>query len=350
MRIAIVNDLRLAVEALRRVVTSVPGYEVAWVAMDGLEAVTKCAQDVPDLILMDLIMPVMDGVEATSRIMQSTPCAILVVTATVSGNAGKVFAAMGCGALDAVATPTLGAGGALEGAQPLLHKIATLAKLVKKEPAVSGGAGARRAPLVRREVPPLVAIGASTGGPKALADVLQRLPTSLGAAVVIVQHIDAEFAVSLADWLAADTGQSVHVAETGEPPRAGEILLAGTNDHLVLTPERTLRYEVEPRDCPYRPSVDVFFRSALQNWPRPGFAALLTGMGRDGADGLLELRNAGWHTVAQDEATSVLYGMPKAAAQLGAASEILPLEGIPSSIKAFVERSERATTAQVKHP
>src|SRR5215510_2123901 len=115
MRIAIVNDMRIAVEALRRVVTSVPDYEIVWVAWNGAEAVEKCAADTPDLILMDLIMPVMDGVEATRKIMAASPCLILVVTATVSGNMPKVFAAMGYGARDVVNTPVLGSDGKVEG-------------------------------------------------------------------------------------------------------------------------------------------------------------------------------------------------------------------------------------------
>jgi two-component system, chemotaxis family, response regulator WspF len=345
VRIAIVNDLRLAVEALRRVVSSVPGYEIAWVALDGQEAVTKCASDVPDLILMDLIMPVMDGVEATCRIMRDSPCAILVVTATVSGNAAKVFAAMGGGALDAVATPTLGTGGRLEGAEPLLKKIATIGKLIRRDGAPSSATGAFAVPVLPAELPPLAIIGASTGGPRALAELLGGTPPGIAAAIVIVQHIDAEFASSLADWLATDTYHDVRLAQEGERLQEGIVLVAATNDHLVLAPDLTLRYELEPQDCPYRPSVDVFFRSALQHWPRPGFAALLTGMGRDGAEGMLELRNAGWHTVAQDESTSVLYGMPKAAAQIGAACEILRLHDIPTSLRKFVERSSRARTA-----
>src|SRR6185295_12176497 len=123
MRIGIVNDLRLAVESLRRCVALIPGASVAWIAEDGAQAVARCAEDRPDLILMDMIMPVMDGVEATRRIMRATPCPILVVTATVEGNAGKVFEALGAGALDAVATPGLTADGRALNAEPLVRKI-----------------------------------------------------------------------------------------------------------------------------------------------------------------------------------------------------------------------------------
>src|SRR5258708_6960069 len=124
MKIAIVNDMKLAVEAMRRIVKTVPEYEIAWVAYDGEDAVRKCAEDRPDLILMDLMMPNVDGVEATKRIMANSPCAILVVTATVTGNVSKVFEAMGCGALDSVCTPVLGVEGKTDGAASLLNKIA----------------------------------------------------------------------------------------------------------------------------------------------------------------------------------------------------------------------------------
>src|SRR5687768_8461534 len=130
MRIAIVNDMFMAVEAMRRVLTSADGHQIAWIARDGAEAVERCAADRPDLILMDLIMPRLDGVEATRQIMAKSPCAIVVVTANVNDHASRVFEAMGCGALDAVNTPVLGDPGNLEGAQGLLKKVETIRKLI----------------------------------------------------------------------------------------------------------------------------------------------------------------------------------------------------------------------------
>ena len=340
MRIAIVNDMRIAVEALRRVVTSVPDYEIVWVASNGAEAVEKCAADTPDVILMDLIMPVMDGVEATRRIMAASPCLILVVTATVGGNASKVFEAMGYGARDAVNTPVLGGDGRVEGGAALLTKIATLGKLLdtkpRQEPQRPTIAGAR-AP--GRYLPPLLAIGASTGGPSALAHVLSRLPSRFPAALVIIQHVDVQFAAGLADWLQAQTPLTVRLAREGCRLEVGTVWLAGTNDHMVLTPQHTLSYVADPRDYPYRPSVDVFFKSLVKNgaerWPAKAAGVLLTGMGRDGAEGLAVLRRAGWHTIAQDQASSVVYGMPKAAAEVGAARQILSLEAMAPTVMQF---------------
>lgn len=329
MRLAIVNDLLMAVEVLRRVLNSIPNYEIAWIAYNGAEAVEKCALDTPDLILMDLIMPVMDGVQATCTIMRESPCAILVVTASVRGNAAKVFEAMGCGALDATGTPVLGPEGKIEGGAELLKKIATIGKLIGKPVA-----GERVAPskIMPRAAPRLVAIGSSTGGPKALAEILAKLPGDLKAAVVIVQHVDVQFAGGLAEWLNEQTHLSVSVAAGGQTLGEGMVYVAGTNDHLIVGPDLALHYTPEPRDYPYRPSVDTFFFSVGKHWPNKSVAVLLTGMGKDGAKGLLALRRAGWHTISQDEKSSVVYGMPKAAAEIGAAAEILPLENIGESI------------------
>ena len=344
MRIAIVNDLVMAVEALRRMVLSVPGYEVAWVARDGAEAVEQCAKDTPDLILMDLIMPVMDGVEATRRIVKESPCAILVVTATVTGNSSKVFDAMGHGALDAVNTPVLGTRGEIEGGDALLAKIVTIGRLIGKTGGARPRGSDRKLVAPSDRLPPLVAIGASTGGPKALADVLSRLPHAFEAAVVIVQHVDVQFAPGMAAWLNDQTPLRVRMAFEGAHPEAGTAWLAGTNDHLILTSGLTLSYTSEPRDFPYRPSVDVFYRSLVTHWPRRDVAALLTGMGRDGAEGLKALRRAGWHTIAQDEATSVVYGMPKAAAEMGAAVQVLPIERVaPAIVHEVGQKRKKAT-------
>ena len=328
MKIAIVNSMVIAVEALRRVLLTVPEHQVAWIARDGAEAVAKCAKDTPDLILMELTMPVMDGVEATRQIMQQSPCAIVIVTPNVGQNAAKVFAAMGYGALDAVNTPVLGSHGKPEAALALLGKVATISKLIGKSP------HSNLKPQATCEIPLpfLVAIGSSTGGPKALATILSRLPANFGAAIVIVQHVDAQFAVGMIDWLNDLTPLTVKKASVGDRPEKGIVLVACTNDHLYLQSNHTLNYTKDPIDYPYRPSIDVFFKSVAQYWASKGIAVLLTGMGRDGAEGLNLLRSRRWHTIAQDKESCIVYGMPKAAVELNAAVEVLNPEAIATKL------------------
>jgi two-component system response regulator WspF len=342
MRIAIVNDLALAREVLRRLVQSVPGYSVAWMAENGEEAVRKAAQDRPDVILMDLVMPVMDGVEATRRIMAQGPCPILLVTSSVSSNLNKVYEAMGHGGLDAVNTPVLGPDGKVRDGEGLLDRLAKLARVDRAKPTtehflVLPEVLPGRAPSPRASGPGLakvLALGASTGGPDALARILGALPARFPACVLIVQHIAAEFAPSLATWLQGYTTLTVRVAKEGAELAPGVAHLAATNDHLVVGPDGKLRYTPKPEDYPYRPSVDALFYSLAADASRRGVAVLLTGMGTDGAKGQAKLRKAGWHTIAQDQATSVVYGMPQAAAVLGAACQVLPLQEIAPAIRA----------------
>ncbi|MBE9503887.1 MAG: chemotaxis response regulator protein-glutamate methylesterase [Proteobacteria bacterium] len=331
MRIAIVNDMKMAVEVMRRIITTVQGYEVAWIAKDGKEAVSRCADDVPDLILMDLIMPEMNGVEASRNIMANSPCPILVVTASVTANAAKVFEAMSVGALDAVSTPILGTSGEADGKNELLKKIRTIGKLIDAD---------RKKTSLNLSVSPkpdtsdkcLLALGASTGGPAALIKILSTLPKDLPAAVVIVQHVDENFSQGFADWLGEYSKLPVRLAMDGDRLNHGTVLVAGTNNHLYINERSCLVYKENPLQTPYRPSVDVFFNSILKNWGGKAVAALLTGMGKDGADGLLQLKQNGIYTVAQNAETCRVYGMPKAAVELNAAVDILPIDDIAEAL------------------
>lgn len=328
MRIAIVNDMLLAVEAMRRVIAGSRQHQLAWIARDGMEAVQRCAADTPDLVLMDLIMPRMDGVEATRQIMACSPCAIVVVTADVGTNSSKVFEALGAGALDAVNTPVLQSADSGPGAAALLAKIETIRKLLGPAPNRRFAVNEPEARLAPLSPNSLLAIGASAGGPAALAQVLAGLPAGFPAPIIIIQHVDAQFAQGLADWLAGQTRLPVRLAREGDRPQAGVALLADGENHLVFSSPTRLTYTTEPADYSYRPSVDVFLKSANRFWTGEMVAVILTGMGRDGAEGLLASRRRGHYTIAQDKATSAVYGMPKAAADLNAAREILPLERI----------------------
>jgi len=336
MKIAIVNDMPLAVEALRRALAFEPAHEVIWVARNGAEAVMQCAQATPDLILMDLIMPVMDGVEATRRIMAETPCAIVIVTVDRQQNVHRVFEAMGHGALDVVDTPALGAGNAQEAAAPLLRKIMNIGWLIgdkgnrpRSAPGPLRSGGSRQS---------LIAIGSSAGGPAALEVLLKGLPRNFAPAIVLVQHVDQVFAAGMAEWLASVSGLNVRLAEEGEQPQSGTVLLAGTNHHIRLLKNGTLAYTPEPVNEIYRPSIDVFFESVARYWSGDAAGVLLTGMGRDGAQGLKLMRQQGYLTIAQDQGSSAVYGMPKAAAAIDAAIEIRPLEKIaPRLLEVFAK-------------
>jgi two-component system response regulator WspF len=336
MRIAIVNDMPMAVEALRRALAFEPTHEVVWVAGNGAEAVRHCAQDTPDLILMDLIMPVMDGVEATRRIMAETPCAIVIVTVDRQQNVHRVFEAMGHGALDVVDTPTVGAGNAQEAAAPLLRKIMNIGWLIgdkgnrlRSAPAPLRNSGSRQS---------LIAIGSSAGGPAALEVLLKGLPRDFSPAIVLVQHVDQVFAAGMAEWLGSASGLRVRLAQEGETPQGGTVLLAGTNHHIRLLKNGTLAYTAEPVNEIYRPSIDVFFESVASHWNGDAVGVLLTGMGRDGAQGLKLMRQQGYLTIAQDQGSSAVYGMPKAAAAIDAAVEIRPLDKIaPRLLEIFAK-------------
>lgn len=342
MRIAIVNDTRTAVEGLRRVLLAQGEHQIAWVAGSGEEAIGYCKRDRPDLILMDLGMPGMDGVEATRQIMASTPCPIVVVTTSAREYPARVFEAMGAGALDAVNTPVTGEFGSSSGSRHLLAKVDTIRRLVSPNPWKKSGG---RKPdettrfLARSEA--VVCIGASAGGPAALAKILGDLPDNFPAAVVVVQHVDAQFASGLANWLAGRSRLPLRLVEEGDRLRSGAVLLAGRNHDLVFTSPRRLGYTRAVTDAVYRPSVDAFLRSAAEQCAGVVVGVLLTGMGRDGAEGLLRLRQRGFLTIAQDETSSAVFGMPKAAIECGAAMEILALDKIaPRLVNMFTVKGK----------
>jgi chemotaxis response regulator CheB len=279
-------------------------------------------------------MPGVDGIETTRRIMAATPCAIVVVVTNLRDQSAQVFEAMGAGALDVVEAPVSGASGGVAGAKAFLQKLDQISRLVRREEAPGGARATTRAARGQ-----LVVLGASAGGPAALAEVLTALPKGFHPAVVIIQHVDPQFASGLAAWLNQHSRLPVRLAEEGDHPQPGQVLLAAREEHLVFTGPTRLGYTRTPADCSYRPSVDVFLKSVDHYWKGEVVAVLLTGMGRDGAEGLRALRASGHHTIAQDRRTSAVFGMPKAAAELHAASEILALDKIgPRLANMFASR------------
>ena len=338
MKIAIVNDTLMAIEALKRVVLQHHEHTIIWVAYDGEEAVKACANEIPDLILMDIIMPVMDGVEATRRIMKDSPCAILLVTSSVTGNASKVFEAMGAGALDAINTPVLHELDDSNIGQELLKKIniiRTLMDFDTNEP-ISLTHHTPREKL--NETTTLIAIGSSTGGPSALVEVLNKIPLNFPAAFVVIQHIDKQFIDGLISWLDEQIYLPVRMAHNGDKIEVGTVLVADSEQHLTLTKKQELCYTPEPNDYPYKPSVNVFFDSIAHNRLENTIGILLTGMGKDGANGLLAMQEKGFTTIVQEKSSCAVYGMPKAAIELNAANFILsPAEINEKIVQSFTD-------------
>lgn len=342
MKVAIVNDMLMAVEALRRVLSLSKEIEIVWIANSGVQAVEKCRIDKPDLILMDLIMPQMDGVEATRIIMEETPCPIVIVTSSVESNTDKVFRAMGAGALDAVDTPTLSADHDTKNNNTLLNKIKKISFLFnpsKKNSTTSGSVSNTASNTISRKKGisnddvTLIVIGASTGGPQALEKILAALPDNFSVPIIIVQHVDESFTPELVTWLSSVTNLKIKLAEKYEKIKKGNVYIAAKNDHLVIDYNGAMCYSAEPSDLVYKPSVNVFFNSVSKNWPGKTIGILLTGMGADGAQGLLQLRKRGDFTIVQNEQSSAVFGMPKEAISLNAALDIIPLDKIANKIK-----------------
>jgi two-component system response regulator WspF len=244
-----------------------------------------------------------------------------------------VYEALGAGALDATAMPTAGPAGAWNGAPALLEKIARIDRTFGPAREVNTAPGGRRSgaaatPLAVNPRPPLVGLGASAGGPTAIATILRELPRDFVGAIVIIQHLDPQFVDGMVTWIAAQSAIPVRVAVAGDQPAPGVALVAGGDGHLVLDRIGALRYSLDATDPELRPSIDLFFNSMVAHWHGRAVGVVLTGMGRDGASGLRALRESGATTIVQDRASSAVYGMPKAAAQLDAASDILPLSAI----------------------
>lgn len=327
MRVAIVNDSLLAREVIRRSVLVRRDVTIAWTAVNGTEAIERCCKDRPDLILMDLVMPDVDGVAATARIMRDCPCPILIVTVSIDRNAAPAFAAMSAGAIDVMALPA-----GWQHGNDLLQKISQIERLhrplpLRSEPRNASWPGPRPGM-------PLILIGASAGGPAALAELLGSLPGEFAAGIVLAQHLDARFADEFISWLQKQTPLRVRRSCQGDTVKAGTVLVGSETRNLVFQENGRLGYTHEPVSY-HVPSIDALFFSANRLPSSRLAAVVLTGMGADGAAGMKALREAGHLTIAQDESSSALYGMPRAAARIGAAREILPLSWIAARLKTF---------------
>ncbi|MBP1607483.1 MAG: chemotaxis-specific protein-glutamate methylesterase CheB [Acidobacteria bacterium] len=334
MRVAIVHRSASMADLLAGILRCEPEFSVAWRADTAEEAILRCDEDPPDVALVDTALDAPGAIEATRGMTGTSSVQVVLISHHRSSDTRVIFEAMGAGAIDVVESPAVSSVGTLEGAEALVRKLRAAASLAAGKPRSLDIGRARSTP--GRDVarwPKLVLIGASTGGPSALVTVLGSLPASFDAPIVVVQHVDAQFSGDLADWLRQQVPLPVVLARRGQAPRPGTITLTGTNDDLVMTAARQFAFSRPVDGSFYHPSVDVFFASVAHHWPIPGVATLLTGIGRDGASGMLALRKKGWHTIAQDQATSVVYGMPRAAAELGAAVEILPVDRISGALQ-----------------
>lgn len=307
-------------------------------ARDGSQAIDLCLSLRPDVITMDIMMPVVSGLAATEHIMAYCPTPIVVVSG--SGNRGEVFEtydALSAGALEVIEKPR--ADESLEVWERRLIETVRIASRVRVITHPRGrlrraaeAAGDLRVPArAAREGIQVVAIGASTGGPKAVVEILQALPSTFPIPILVATHISESFSAAFAEWLAANSPLPVRLARHDDPLEGRGVRVAPADKHLVVDAGRLQVMAAPPRhSC--RPSVDVLFESVARHCGAHGAGVLLTGMGTDGAEGLLAIRRAGGVTLAQDEASCVIFGMPAEAIRLGGAEHVLP----PSEIGAFL--------------
>ncbi|MBD1916168.1 MULTISPECIES: chemotaxis-specific protein-glutamate methyltransferase CheB [Cyanophyceae] len=335
IRLLLVEDSPVALVLLQRILREAPDMEVVGVARNGQEALDMMATVKPSLICTDLHMPKMNGLELTEEVMARCPCPILVISASVQKeDTQTVFRILEAGALDIFPKPRTGLASEYEKTKAeLLAKIRVLAgvsvfthrrrspvPMAPPVPTLSTASSDRR--------PRLVALGASTGGPQALLAVMQQLPKTFPAPIVCVQHISNGFLQGLVDWLDSSCALRVTIATPGTVPQPGVVYFPSERHHLEIDAGGRIQLSQGEPVAGHCPSVTVMFRSVAAYYRRSAVGVLLTGMGRDGADGLQTLSQAGGITIAQDEASCVVFGMPKEAIALGAAQQVLPLSAI----------------------
>ena len=346
VRVLVVEDSPTVRRHLCEALASDPDIQVVAEAGDGKEAIHLCQTLRPDVVTMDMMLPVMTGLGATEYIMAHCPTPILIVSSSTNrGEIFKTYEALAAGAVDVLEKPT-----GDEPAGVWERRLIGTVKLVSRVRTVTH-VRARLGPLgqarIGRQVRPatqqgspgtyrVIAIGASTGGPSAVLEILRALPPHFALPLLLVLHINEPFAAAFAEWLDGQTGLRVSYAVDGQllSSAAGRVVMAPPDVHLVAR-NGHLRLTRDPERHSCRPSIDALFESLAADCGASVAACLLTGMGRDGAAGLLEIRRAGGLTIAQDELTSVVYGMPREAVLVGAAQRVLPLGEIGPAIAAL---------------
>lgn len=335
IKVLIADDSELTRVVVSDLLSQDEGIEVVCEVSDGRAAVEKTAELKPDLVIMDVMMPIMDGIEAVAEIMAKTPTPILMLSANTDPQSSRsAFTAIRMGALDVLEKPS---GVVTEAfsqiANRLICKVKSLSRIKvihhyrkQKHDVVEAK------PLDVSVTRNILAIGASTGGPKAVLQLLQGLPKRIPAAVLIVQHIADGFAPGFADWLNREAALTVRIAEDGETLKKGQVLVAPTNVHLTIRDNKVALVDLPPlNNC--RPAVDALYRSLQEDGLAPEtVAVLLTGMGTDGAVGMQQILAGGGYTIAQDESSCAVYGMPRAAIGRKAVIEVLPLDQIAEAV------------------
>jgi two-component system chemotaxis response regulator CheB len=349
IRVLVVDDSLTVRKYIVEVLSAAANVEVVAEASDGKEAIELCQRLRPDVLTMDMMLPIMTGVAATEYIMAYCPTPILIVSASTNrGELFRTYDALAAGAVDVLDKPI---GGETDAGWEV--KLIAAVRMVARIRVITHLRG--RAPRSGQSLPPLstdgdgpqrrvVALGASTGGPSALRTVLTSLPDGFSLPILLVLHISEPFGQAMADWLDGQLALEVRYARDREPLPLGRgcVLMAPPGQQLELVGDR-LRLTDAPERHSCRPSVDVLFESVAESMGRHAIAALLTGMGRDGAEGLLAIKQLGGLTYAQDEATSVVFGMPGEAAKLGAATHVLGLPHIGPAIGRAAQRDGRRT-------
>ena len=358
IRVLIVDDSASVRTTLSEIIAADPDLEVMATASDPYVAVERIRQEVPDVMFLDLEMPRMDGLTFLRKMMSQRPIPTVICSSITQEGSEELLQALEAGAVDVVTKPRIDTAQWLHESSMRIcdaAKAAAHAKLkggVRKQApelkveakltadAVVAPLSAARTAALKLNMPvtePIICIGASTGGTEALREVLEALPAD-SPAILIVQHMPEKFTNAFARRLNGLCAVEVKEAEEGDVVRQGLVLIAPGNRHMTLHRAGS-RYTVNVVDGPHvsrhRPSVDVMFRSASQSAGRNAMGVLLTGMGDDGARGLLEMRQAGSHTVAQDEDSSVVFGMPKEAIQRGAAVKVLALGKVANEITTY---------------
>ncbi len=346
VKVLVVDDSALARNVLRTIIASDPGLVVVGEAENGRQAVQLVEELKPDVVTMDVEMPIMNGYEAVEAIMAYHPTPILVVSLLFDRNSNRMSMRMlNSGALDVVGKPDVHNPAEFEIARvQLISRLKMLARV----PVVTHLRGRNQhrlpPPAAAGSVrPEIVALAASTGGPTALREILRALPRNFPMPILIVQHIAHGFTQTLIEWLGHRGAIPVTAATDRRRMNPGTAYVAPEESHLVVHDRRHLGLKAVSSQTELRPSADLLFESIAQKFGKNSIGIILTGMGDDGAKGLKVMRDAGAYTIGQDRTSSVIYGMPRVAAERGALSEVLPLEHIPTRLIGLVGLSAAGT-------